>query len=68
MCYMPHGGPNVSNVLYVTTGLSVLNVSYTSLGLSVLNRYIHGDMISIGLGSGLLTDGTKPLPEWVSNQ
>ena len=28
----------------------------------------HGDMVSIGLGSGLLTDGTKPLPEWVLNQ
>ena len=22
-------------------------------------------MVNIGLGSGLLTDGTKPLPEWV---
>ena len=39
MCYMPHGGLNVLNVLYVTSGLSVLNVSYTSLGLSVSNRY-----------------------------
>ena len=39
MCYMPRGGLNVLNVLYVTSGLSVLNVSYTSLGLCVSNRY-----------------------------
>ena len=39
MCYLPHGGLNALNVLYVISGLSVLNVSYASLGVSVLNRY-----------------------------
>ena len=39
MCYLPHGGLNALNVLYVISGLSVLNVSYASMGVSVLNRY-----------------------------